>query len=124
MALQLQSGEGQVCSYCNTVARVLEEFSNIMDVWWVQRNLSTTHLLPAAVWEESDNRGISSTARNSSEMELCMELGVIPGTSQGYSSSCHCPPQPSFHALIPAESSPPTVNLAAISFIPAAELEK
>lgn len=51
-------------------------------------------------------------------------LGVIPGTSRGYNSSCHCPPQLSFHALVPAESSPPAVHLAAMSFIPAAEFEK
>lgn len=51
-------------------------------------------------------------------------LGVIPGTSRGHNSSCHCPPQLSFHPLIPAESLPPAVNLAAMSFIPAAEFEK
>lgn len=82
MALQLQSREGQVYSYCNTVAPVLQEFSNIMDVWWAQSNLSFTPLLAAALWEEGDNRGVSSTARNLSEMELWMEgLGVVPGTS-------------------------------------------
>lgn len=32
-------------------------------------------------------------------------LGVIPGTSRGYNSSCHCPPQLSFHTLFP-ESCP------------------
>lgn len=51
-------------------------------------------------------------------------LGLTSGTSWAYNSSCHCPSQLSFHALIPAESFPPTVNLAAVSFIPAAEFEK
>lgn len=99
-----------------------------MDVWWVQRNLSFTRLLPAALWEESDNRGISSTARNLSELELSMER---PGS---YSwdilrlqlllplSSSTVLPYPHSSRIVALELL--IWSLAAVSFIPAAEFEK
>lgn len=123
MALQLQSGARQVYSYRNTVAHVLSEAASISDVWWIHGNLFFTRLLSAVLWEERDNRIISSTARNLSEIEW----STVEHNTSHITRSCawellsghsevaippvtvlfNCPPFPSFQQTC----GPQTVNL-------------
>ena len=123
MALQLQSRARQVYSYHNTVAHVLLGAASIGDVWWVQRNLSFIRLLSAMLWEERDNRRISSTARNLSEIEqstvehntyhimrsCAWELlsGHLEVAIPPVAVLLNCPPFPSFQQTC----GPQTVNL-------------